>query len=76
MERQAMEKQIINALLQQGMTIEEIKKYIPKVACEEKISKENKKLFDAVHQASNSKTKGFVYIAKRGKTNFLPKYRK
>ena len=55
-----MEKQIIDALLQQGMTIEEIKKYITEIMCkhaETKIPKANKLLFDAYN-----KNKGTIFI--------------
>ena len=46
-----MERQIINALLQQGMTAEEIKKYITEVAykhTEMKLSKTKKKVADTL----------------------------
>ena len=49
-----MEKEIINALLQRGMTIEQIKKYITEIMCkrdETKIPKENKLLFDAYNKS-------------------------
>ena len=64
-----MEKQIIDALLQQGMTIEEIKKYITEVACErteKKMSKENKKFGDALLKAFNSQRRGTVFINAKG----------
>ena len=69
-QQKAMEKQIINALLQQGMTIEEIKKYITEVGYERtemKMSKTNKKLADTLLQALNSQRKGTVFITTKGK---------
>ena len=66
-----MEKQIINTLLQQGMTIEEIKKYITEVPREMKISKRNIKITDDVLRERELKGKGCICSSRKGTKHHL-----